>query len=122
MSRMLNFVSRRSAKIEELPFISAEGVKQQNGKENSKLWLVIDDIVYDCSTFARQHPGGEAVLKNFGGKDCSWQYHKIHGMNSNKANKLLPKLRIGRTKAVENPYDKPKTDHVEFIRVSTGYN
>ena len=33
--------------------------------------IVIDEIVYDCSDFISKHPGGEAVIRNLSGSDCS---------------------------------------------------
>jgi cytochrome b involved in lipid metabolism len=33
--------------------------------------LVIDNIVYDCTNFLKDHPGGTTVLESFGGAECS---------------------------------------------------
>ncbi|QMW32400.1 hypothetical protein G4B84_007831, partial [Aspergillus flavus NRRL3357] len=54
-----------------LPYISPDQVSKRNGVDNSEIWLVIDDIVYDCTSFLSGHPGGEAVLRRFAGFDCS---------------------------------------------------
>jgi hypothetical protein len=37
------------------------------------LGIVIEDKVYDCTTFADQHPGGESMIYQFAGKSCTWQ-------------------------------------------------
>ncbi|KAE8325979.1 cytochrome b5-like heme/steroid binding domain-containing protein [Aspergillus sergii] len=91
-----------------LPYISPDQVSKRNGVENREIWLVIDDFVYDCTSFLSGHPGGEAVLRRFAGFDCSWQYHAIHGERRKVfANKSLEKLRVGWTEGVSNPYSKP---------------
>lgn len=78
----------------ELPHILPAEVARRDGKEDPALCknapclspvvslcpklssifqsgLVIDEIVYDCTSFVDKHPGGNAVIKSFGGKDCS---------------------------------------------------
>lgn len=74
---------------DQLPFIPPEVVKQHNVKAEDRLCkfnemqmllfsatyhlqgIVIDEIVYDCSDFISTHPGGEAVICNLSGSDCS---------------------------------------------------
>ncbi|KAL2421290.1 hypothetical protein ABEF95_008146 [Exophiala dermatitidis] len=91
----------------ELPCILPAEVARRDGKEDPALWLVIDEVVYDCTSFVDRHPGGDAVIKNFAGKDCSWQFHKIH--NLQKTRNWLPYLRVGRTQGVQNLYPEPKS-------------
>ena len=66
----------------DLPFISAEIVrskrrpgalsgKMNDPEESRYYWIVVDDIVYDCSSFIMSHPGGEQVILSFVGEDCS---------------------------------------------------
>ncbi len=130
---------------EELPLVSGSEVYRRDGKsrldiceftltyrgdcslELLNLGIVIDDIVYDCTTFVTQHPGGASVVRSFAGKDCSCkfyvhircqvktalifqlsgQFHRIHGVHNRR--KWLPSLRVGRTEGVKNPYPQPKT-------------
>ncbi|KAI1738499.1 mitochondrial cytochrome-like protein b2 [Xylaria scruposa] len=42
------------------------------------LWLVVDDVVYDMSEFATEHPGGVGVLLNYAGRDATATYSKVH--------------------------------------------
>ncbi|KAK5093992.1 hypothetical protein LTR16_007465, partial [Cryomyces antarcticus] len=53
----------------DLPFIPASEVTAKGTHKGaaSGLWIVIDDIVYDCSEFANEHPGGDHVLESFRG-------------------------------------------------------
>lgn len=56
-----------------IPFIPAETVRlvrQQTGC----LWIVIDNVVFDCTDFVNKHPGGATVIESFNGEDCSWQF------------------------------------------------
>ncbi|EXJ72500.1 uncharacterized protein A1O5_05005, partial [Cladophialophora psammophila CBS 110553] len=40
--------------------------------------IVIDELVYNCSQFIKEHPGGEAVIRRYAGKDCSLQFWRFH--------------------------------------------
>ena len=48
------------------------------------LWLVVDNVVYNVTTFLHNHPGGQDALLYNGGKDATEYFHKIakHGMNT----------------------------------------
>jgi len=89
----------------DLPHIDSSVVSHWNGKSKAGIWLVIDNIVYDCSNLVDYHPGGDTVIRSFAGKDCSWQFHKIHTLH--KTRRWLPHLRVGRTEGVENPFPQP---------------
>ena len=41
-----------------------------HGTEDST-WLCINSNVYDVTKFAMAHPGGEAILTEWGGKDAT---------------------------------------------------
>jgi cytochrome b involved in lipid metabolism len=68
--------------------------------------IVVDEVVYDCSTWADEHPGGDSVIRNFGGQDCSWQFWRFH--NKKDMAKYGVALRIGRTEGVTNRFPEPK--------------
>ncbi|KAI1175468.1 mitochondrial cytochrome-like protein b2 [Nemania sp. FL0916] len=42
------------------------------------LWLVVDDVVYDLSQFAPEHPGGIDVLLQYAGYDATAAYSEVH--------------------------------------------
>ncbi|KAL2221505.1 fatty acid desaturas-like protein [Thermoascus aurantiacus ATCC 26904] len=92
-----------------LPFIPATEVLSKADESSSRsledLWIVIDGIVYDCSEFVHSHPGGEEVIKNFKGQDCSWQFWRFHGREQLERDGWA--LRIGRTEGVTNRYPEP---------------
>jgi hypothetical protein len=71
----------------------------------SRLWLVIDKIVYDCTDFIFEHPGGSTVIESFVGKDCSWQFWRFHTQKHMR--EFGKGLRVGRTEGVKNPFKEP---------------
>lgn len=90
----------------DLPIIPAETVKLRDGKKGSRLWIVIDEIVYDCSDFTRVHPGGDNVIQSFGGQNCSWQFWRIHSRKHLVESGTA--LRVGKTKGIANRFKEPK--------------
>ncbi len=72
----------QSVSDEDLPLItSAEVVskrrpgalsgKASHSEEGKDYWIVVDDIVYDCTFFILDHPGGEQIILSFVGENCS---------------------------------------------------
>ena len=89
----------------QLPFISPTIIATITSTHQA-LWLIIDNIVYDCTDFISQHPGGVTVINSFVGKDCSWQFWRFH---SKEHLEVFGKgLRVGRTEGVKNPYGERK--------------
>lgn len=88
-----------------LPFIPADRVRQQaidtcGGQLFA--WIVIDNIVYDCTNFIHEHPGGDTVIRSFIGEDCSWQFRRLH---SGRAMEEYGRpLRVGRTEGIQNRF------------------
>ncbi|KAJ3325513.1 hypothetical protein HDU76_013160 [Blyttiomyces sp. JEL0837] len=42
------------------------------------IWIVIDSIVYNITDFMAVHPGGEAVLLEVAGKECTEEFYGLH--------------------------------------------
>jgi hypothetical protein len=53
-----------------------EQVAHKNNSYN--LWCIIDTSVYDLTEFAAAHPGGEAVLLQIAGTDCTSDFYNLH--------------------------------------------
>ena len=93
----------------DLPFISALVVtskrrprltapkadKLENFPHRQDWWIVVDGIVYDCTDFVLDHPGGAQVIASFVGEDCSWQFWRFHSKTIME--QYGRELRIGRT-------------------------
>ncbi|CAG2163670.1 unnamed protein product [Oppiella nova] len=62
--------------------------------ERDSLWVIVDAGVYDVTRFIDDHPGGEDVLKEFGGRDASQRFLEVG--HSADAHELMKKYRIGR--------------------------
>eukprot|EP01124_Arcella_intermedia_P008091 TRINITY_DN1504_c0_g2_i1.p1 TRINITY_DN1504_c0_g2~~TRINITY_DN1504_c0_g2_i1.p1 ORF type:complete len:510 (+),score=114.53 TRINITY_DN1504_c0_g2_i1:123-1652(+) len=43
-----------------------------------KAWIIIDSTVYDITDFAAMHPGGEALLLEYAGKDATEAFYGLH--------------------------------------------
>ena len=109
-----------SIPFEQLPFIDSIEVKKHHDTRSDGLCkfsstfsilkliflgIVIDNVVFDCSAFAFEHPGGENIINSFGGEECSWQFWRFHG--NREMNDFGVKLRIGRTCGLVNRYKEP---------------
>ena len=91
---------------DRLPFIPSQVVRAAKS-DPDRLWIVIDQVVFDCTEFASLHPGGHTVIESFQGEDCSWQFWRFHS-RSNMDTDGRP-LRIGRTTGVTNRFkEKPR--------------
>ncbi|KAF3056532.1 Cytochrome b2, mitochondrial [Daldinia childiae] len=72
--------------------ISVEEISRHSSLKD--LWVVIDDVVYDLSKFALEHPGGIAVLLNYAGCDATIAYSEVHSPSLIKTS-LPASSRIG---------------------------
>ncbi|KAF4424748.1 fatty acid desaturase [Fusarium acutatum] len=86
-----------------LPFIKPETVA--DASRNGHLWVIIDDIIYDCTEFVHNHPGGARVIESFRGSNCSWQFWRFH--SEKHLTEFGRPLRIGRTKGIKNKFKEP---------------
>jgi cytochrome b involved in lipid metabolism len=67
----------------------------------------VDNIIYDCTDFIAEHPGGETVIDSFGGQDCSWQFWRFH--NATHMKEFGRRLRVGRTAGIRNRFaERPR--------------
>ena len=55
-------------------------------------WFVVNDVVYDCTAFLKQHPGGADSIVINAGTDCTEDFTDIH---SDRAWKMLKDYAIG---------------------------
>ena len=66
---------------------------------------MVDEVVYDCTQFIREHPGGEQIIRPFAGAECSWQFWRFHGRKDME--EFGRPLRVGRTKGLQNKFKEP---------------
>jgi cytochrome b involved in lipid metabolism len=90
----------------ELPFIPDTIVRSAK-KDLGRTWIVVDNVIYDCTEFISEHPGGETVIDSFAGQDCSWQFWRFH--NATHVRDSGRPLRVGRTAGVKNRFaERPR--------------
>lgn len=64
-------------------------------KHNTKndCWVIIDNKVYDVTSFLDDHPGGAKAILLYGGKDATEQFDMLH--DRNVIPKYAPETYIG---------------------------
>jgi cytochrome b involved in lipid metabolism len=72
-------------------FTTAEVAKHKDDAEG--YWLIIENDVYDISTFMEEHPGGPKILKRYAGKNATKPFWKYH--NESVLKKYGDKYKIG---------------------------
>jgi cytochrome b involved in lipid metabolism len=91
---------------DSLPKIEADVVRATK-QDPDKFWIVVDDVVYDCSNYIWEHPGGKAVIESFRGENCSWQFWRFHPKTIMQ--EFGRPLRIGRTEGIVNRFkERPR--------------
>ncbi|XP_003737006.1 cytochrome b5 [Galendromus occidentalis] len=70
---------------------SLEEVAKHN--KRSSCWLVIREGIYDVTNFMKEHPGGEELMFEQGGRDSTELFYAIG--HSTDARMLMAKLKIG---------------------------
>ncbi|CAH6722362.1 cytochrome b5 [[Candida] jaroonii] len=78
----------------ELTIFTLEEVAKHN--TSSDLWMVYNGLVYDCSSFVDEHPGGEEVLVDCAGTDATEEFDDIG--HSDDAHEILKGLLVGKLK------------------------
>ncbi|CAI6335992.1 unnamed protein product [Periconia digitata] len=72
-----------STNTETSPSVTVEEIQRHNTENDC--WIVVDDVVWDITEFASEHPGGSEVIYSHAGLDASETYNAAH------APSLLPR-------------------------------
>ena len=86
-------------------------MKEINAQEekDGRILIAINGLVYDVSNFLDKHPGGDLVLRNVAGKDCTDVFENYHQGRVSQSS--LGRLLVGQ---VSDP--QPVYDHVKDFR------
>ncbi|KAL2815044.1 FMN-dependent dehydrogenase-domain-containing protein [Aspergillus cavernicola] len=60
----------------DIPLISVEGVRQHSTPDDC--WVVINNEIWDLTSFAREHPGGASTILKYAGQDATEAFLEIH--------------------------------------------
>ncbi|KAI7860955.1 acyl-CoA dehydrogenase/oxidase [Circinella umbellata] len=60
----------------ELKKFTREEVSRHTAEED--IWIIIDNVVYDMSSFIDMHPGGAFPILEFAGKDATEAFYSMH--------------------------------------------
>ncbi|XP_071104226.1 acyl-CoA (8-3)-desaturase-like [Haliotis cracherodii] len=81
-----------------LPYYSLDDIRKHASREDR--WIVIDDLVYDVTSWGKMHPGGEKLISNHAGEDATDAWVAFH--NDRKAvSKYLRPLLVGKVREEE---------------------
>ncbi|VVC93412.1 unnamed protein product [Leptidea sinapis] len=81
-------------------------------KNQSSVWIIIHDSVYDVTSYLEEHPGGSDILLEVAGKDGTQGFEDI--AHSDDARELLKKYKVG----VIDPTEIPTTEKPSIIECS----
>jgi len=81
-------------------------------KDRSDCWLVIHNKVYDVTKFLDEHPGGEEVILDVGGKFASEPFEDVG--HSEDARELLDQYLIGELPEEEHEKTTDISDELAF--------
>ena len=73
------------------PFITRDTMGAHSSREDC--WMSIHGKVYDVTKYLEDHPGGEEVLMDRGGKDATEDFEDVG--HSSEARKQLSKFKVG---------------------------
>ncbi|KAK3692836.1 putative membrane bound hemo protein [Podospora appendiculata] len=71
-----------------------QDVAEHNTKKD--MFVVIHDVVYDCTKFIDEHPGGEEVMLDVAGQDATEAFEDVG--HSDEARETLEQLKVGTLK------------------------
>ncbi|KAK3794243.1 hypothetical protein RRG08_039024 [Elysia crispata] len=82
-----------------MPVYNWNDVRKHVTKDDT--WIVIDGLVYDVTKWKYKHPGGQKMLMNQAGQDCTDSWMAFHN-DKVAVGKYLRPLCVGRLEASEN--------------------
>ncbi|CAG5057767.1 unnamed protein product [Parnassius apollo] len=95
--------SRYRHRMGELKQYKRADVASCTGRNNSPVWIIYKDSVYDVTSYISQHPGGDVLLEN-AGKDATNPFNDVG--HSSDARAILDKFKIGEIVEEEKIYDE----------------
>ncbi len=66
-----------------------------HNNDNQGYWLIIDELVYDISVYAHEHPGGFKILRAYCGMDATAAYRRVGHHQNLQVQAMLAAYKIG---------------------------
>ncbi|XP_031774221.1 cytochrome b5-like isoform X2 [Apis florea] len=79
--------------MNELAKYSLKEVATRDGKEETRVWIVIYDMVYDVTDYKDKHPGGPELIEEYAGQDATRGFDEFG--HSADAKRILKKYLVG---------------------------
>ncbi|KAK9885989.1 hypothetical protein WA026_014775 [Henosepilachna vigintioctopunctata] len=77
--------------------------------DNKSAWIVVQNNIYDITSFLNEHPGGEEVLLEQSGKDASDPFEDVG--HSSDARELMIRYKVGEIiESERKPVKQKNTD------------
>ena len=86
-------VPRDTVMAEPEPSFGWDEIKKHNKKDDC--WVVVDNVVYDVTSFLEEHPGGKRLPVKHSGKDVTEVWNSFHGHKKETILKRYAHLRVG---------------------------
>ncbi|ETS79752.1 hypothetical protein PFICI_09605 [Pestalotiopsis fici W106-1] len=77
--------------MEEIQLVSAEEVQKHN--QALDCWLVINEEIWDLTTFVSEHPGGASIILKYAGADATVPFREVHSQSIIRENLSLDRFR-----------------------------
>lgn len=71
----------------------------KHSKEEERIWIIIENQVYDLTKYYQSHPGGSSILLEYGGMDGTEKW--LEAGHSPKAKEIMKKYLIGKIEETE---------------------
>lgn len=68
-------------------------VALRDGKNGSRIWIIVRDMVYDVTDYVEDHPGGPELVTDFAGADGTKDFDDFG--HSATAMEMLKQYKIG---------------------------
>lgn len=103
---------RPRGKDKPLPKVSMSEVAKHTAQDD--LWIVVDNLVYDCSRFLEKHPGGILPIINMAGRDCTDAFISYHA--SHVFEKWMPGLLIAEVEQATNDAQQERKKNIDALQ------
>lgn len=98
---------------EATPYLTWEEVRKHNKKDDC--WIVVQNNVYNMTTFQHKHPGGRHVLKQYAGQDATEVFNAFH-KEFEKVNKYSKLYLVGKVRPDSQVAEAGPTEQEKFLK------